>query len=94
MYACANAAEHWQSTEAVGTAAAFEDHLVRFPGCAYAGLARARIDDLKSKGMNVQVIDQQPFREQLKKAGFYAEWQKKFGDKGWGALESVAGSLV
>ncbi len=47
--ACADAAEHWKSTEAVGSAAAFEDHLARFPNCAYAGLARARIDDLKSK---------------------------------------------
>lgn len=47
--ACADAAGHWKSTEAVGSAAAFEDHLTRFPNCAYAGLARARIDDLKSK---------------------------------------------
>jgi hypothetical protein len=47
--ACADAAGHWKSTEAVGSAAAFEDHLARFPNCAYAGLARARIDDLKSK---------------------------------------------
>jgi hypothetical protein len=47
--ACSEAAAHWKSTEAVGTAAAFEDHLARFPSCAYAGLARARIDDLKSR---------------------------------------------
>jgi hypothetical protein len=46
---CASAADHWKSTESVGTAAAFEDHLARFPNCAYTGLARARIDDLKSK---------------------------------------------
>ncbi len=46
---CASAADHWKSTEAVGAMAAFEDHLARFPNCAYAGLARARIDDLKSK---------------------------------------------
>ena len=46
---CADAAEHWKSTEGVGSAAAFEDHLARFPNCAYAGLARARIDDLKGK---------------------------------------------
>ncbi len=47
--ACAEAREHWKSSEAVGSAAAFEDHLARFPNCAYAGLARARIDDLKSR---------------------------------------------
>jgi hypothetical protein len=46
---CASAADHWRSTEAVGTAAAFEDHIARFPNCSYAGLARARIDDLRSK---------------------------------------------
>jgi caspase domain-containing protein/von Hippel-Lindau disease tumor suppressor protein len=46
---CAAAAEHWKSAEAVGTPAAFEDHLTRFSNCAYAGLARARLDDLKGK---------------------------------------------
>lgn len=54
----------------------------------------ATIGELKGKGMNVVEVDQQPFRETLKKAGFYAEWQKKFGDKGWSALESVAGALT
>lgn len=46
---CANAGEHWKSTEAVGTVAAYEDHLARYSGCTYAGLARARIDDVRSK---------------------------------------------
>ena len=40
---CAGAADHWKSTETVGTKAAFEDHMVRFPTCAYVGLAKSRI---------------------------------------------------
>ncbi|OPZ00878.1 hypothetical protein A5906_22405 [Bradyrhizobium sacchari] len=40
---CADAGDHWRSTEALGTLAAFKDHLVRFPACAFADLARSRI---------------------------------------------------
>jgi formylglycine-generating enzyme required for sulfatase activity len=46
---CAAADDHWKSAEAIGSLAAFEDHLARFPGCAFAGLAKARIDALKTK---------------------------------------------
>jgi hypothetical protein len=46
---CAAAGEHWKSAEAIGTLAAFEDHLARFPSCAFAGLAKARIEGLKNK---------------------------------------------
>jgi len=43
---CADAAEHWHSTEAAGTIDAFRDHLLRFPTCAFASLAKAKIEDL------------------------------------------------
>ena len=46
---CAAAGDHWKSTEGIGTVAAFEDHLARFPNCPFAGLAKARIESLKSK---------------------------------------------
>jgi|GEM_PF-2155830 len=46
---CALAETHWKNAEAVGTAAVYEDHLARFGNCAFAGLARARIDALKTK---------------------------------------------
>jgi hypothetical protein len=46
---CANAEAHWKSAEAIGTLEAYQDHLVRFPNCTFADLARARIDSLKSK---------------------------------------------
>jgi formylglycine-generating enzyme required for sulfatase activity len=44
---CAAAGDHWKSAESIGTVAAFEDHLARFPACAFAGLAKARIDVLR-----------------------------------------------
>ena len=40
---CATADAHWKSTETIGSKAAFEDHLERFPNCAFAGLARAKL---------------------------------------------------
>jgi formylglycine-generating enzyme required for sulfatase activity len=44
---CAAAGDHWRSAESIGTLAAFEDHLARFSTCAFAGLAKARIDALR-----------------------------------------------
>jgi DNA helicase-2/ATP-dependent DNA helicase PcrA len=33
-------------------------------------------------------------RDALRKAGFYAEWKEKFGEKGWSVLESNVGQLT
>jgi uncharacterized caspase-like protein len=44
---CAAAADHWKSAESIGTLATFQDHLARFPACAFAELAKARVDALK-----------------------------------------------
>ena len=46
---CASAEAHWRSVEAIGSAAALEDHLTRFPNCAFAGLARVRLQAERSK---------------------------------------------
>lgn len=43
---CAAASDHWKSTEAINTKAAFEDHLARFPNCPFASLARAKMASL------------------------------------------------
>jgi hypothetical protein len=40
---CADAAVHWASAESIGTRQAYEDHLARFPNCAFATLAKVRI---------------------------------------------------
>ena len=46
---CASAEAHWKSAETIGTIAALQDHISRFPGCAFVGLARARVDELRTK---------------------------------------------
>jgi hypothetical protein len=46
---CAAASEHWKSAETIGTIEAYQDHMMRFAGCAFAGLAKVRIDSLKGK---------------------------------------------
>jgi len=43
---CAAASDHWQSTVAINTKAAYEDHLARFPTCAFASLAQAKMASL------------------------------------------------
>ena len=35
----------------------------------------------------------EPIREALRKAGFYASWKEKYGDKAWALLEQAAGRL-
>jgi hypothetical protein len=44
---CGPAEAHWRSTESIGTLAAYQDHLDRFPTCAFAGLARAKLAALQ-----------------------------------------------
>jgi hypothetical protein len=48
---CSGAEDHWHGAIAIGTLAAFQDHLSRFPNCGYAGLARAKIASLKAAAL-------------------------------------------
>ena len=48
---------------------------------------------LAGKGLTFVEVDKAPFREALVRAGFYADWQKKFGRDLWAALEGVSGPL-
>jgi tripartite ATP-independent transporter DctP family solute receptor len=50
--------------------------------------------NLTSKGMVFNAPDVEPFRQVLKKAGFYAEMKKKSGDKAWALLEQYVGALA
>ena len=43
---CSQAAVHWASVEAIGTREAYQDHLARFPNCAFATLAKVRLSAL------------------------------------------------
>jgi TRAP-type C4-dicarboxylate transport system substrate-binding protein len=50
--------------------------------------------ELAAKGMAVNQPDAAPFRDKLRKAGFYAEWKGKYGDEAWAILEKSVGSLA
>ena len=47
--ACSSAEAHWKAAESIGTIAAYDDHISRFPACSFANLAKARIEGLKQK---------------------------------------------
>lgn len=49
---------------------------------------------LKGAGMQFNAVDGKPFREVLQKAGYYADWQKKFGPEAWALLEKYSGKLA
>jgi len=50
--------------------------------------------ELVSKGMVVNETKADAFRDMLRKAGFYAEWKKKYGDEAWTILEKAVGSSL
>jgi tripartite ATP-independent transporter DctP family solute receptor len=50
--------------------------------------------DLQAHGMVFNAPDPAPFRETLRKAGFYAQWKEKFGAEVWALLEKHVGQLA
>src|SRR6478736_1908929 len=50
--------------------------------------------ELAAKGMVFNQPDAAPFRDKLRKAGFYAEWKGKYGEEAWAILEGSVGKLV
>lgn len=46
---CSAAESHWKAAETIGTVTAYEDHIARFPACAFISLAKARSDGAKQK---------------------------------------------
>jgi TRAP-type transport system periplasmic protein len=51
-------------------------------------------EELAGKGMVFNQPDPAPFRDKLRKAGFYAEWKGKYGDEAWANLEKFTGQLA
>jgi tripartite ATP-independent transporter DctP family solute receptor len=51
-------------------------------------------EDLTAKGMAFNKPEPAPFREALRKAGFYDEWKRKFGDEAWAILNKSAGGSL
>jgi TRAP-type transport system periplasmic protein len=50
--------------------------------------------ELTGKGLAFNRPDTTPFRDALQKAGFYADWRKKYGDEAWSLLEKYTSSLA
>lgn len=50
--------------------------------------------DLLSKGLAFNKTDPESFRAKLRDAGFYKEWQERFGQEAWGLLEGSVGKLA
>ena len=48
---------------------------------------------LTAAGLVFNEVDPAPFRDALRKAGFYAEWRGKYGDEAWRVLEEAVGGL-
>lgn len=57
-------------------------------------LANSLEGELKTAGMVINKPDAAPFRDALRKAGFYAEWKEKYGPEAWGLLEKTVGQLA
>ena len=51
------------------------------------------MDTLGKSGVTFSTPDKHPFRAALKEAGFYSDWQKKFGDEPWALLTKYTGAL-
>lgn len=50
--------------------------------------------ELLAKGMLINTVDKNAFRAKLSEAGYYRDWQSKYGDEAWALLEKFAGRLV
>lgn len=50
--------------------------------------------ELTGKGMVFNDTQGAPFQEALRKAGFYTEWKKKYGDEAWAILERATGKTL
>lgn len=74
-------------------AAAFDEAAVRQRQDSMSAEDQTR-KDLERQGMKFNTVDQDGFRQVLRKSDYYAAWRKKAGEDGWAALEKVTGRLV
>ncbi len=59
-----------------------------------AALSVSLATDLKAKGLEFIEVDKPAFQDTLRRAGFYTEWKKRFGEQAWGILEGEVGVLT
>ncbi len=48
---------------------------------------------LSGNGLAFNDTEAAPFRDALKKSGFYSDWHGKYGDAAWGVLQDTVGGL-
>jgi TRAP-type transport system periplasmic protein len=60
---------------------------------AVTALNENLVGSLQQKGITFNDTDPAPFRDVLKKSGFYAEWKAKYGEEAWSLLEKAVGQL-
>ena len=51
-------------------------------------------DELAKQGLTFNQPEPGPFREALKKAGFYSQWKSRYGEEAWRILEQSSGTLT
>jgi tripartite ATP-independent transporter DctP family solute receptor len=73
-------------------AAGFNDSALRQRE-AVTQLNDSLVASLKQKGIAFNDTEPAPFRDVLRKNGFYAEWKAKHGEEAWGLLEKAVGQL-
>ena len=49
--------------------------------------------ELKVKGLAFNTVNTEPFRAELRNAGFYRDWKAKYGADAWSTLEKYTGTL-
>jgi tripartite ATP-independent transporter DctP family solute receptor len=49
--------------------------------------------ELQKRGLEFFKVKNEDFRQRLVSAGFYQEWQKRYGDEAWALLEATTGKL-
>jgi tripartite ATP-independent transporter DctP family solute receptor len=60
----------------------------------WQSMTKAEVANLKQKGMVFNKPDIEPFREALKKTGFYPEMKRQSGEEAWVLLEKYVGPLA
>jgi tripartite ATP-independent transporter DctP family solute receptor len=59
-----------------------------------ATLTASLKSQLEAKGIVFNEPDRAPFRDRLRRAGFYTEWRGKYGDEAWAVLERATGGSL
>jgi TRAP-type C4-dicarboxylate transport system substrate-binding protein len=61
---------------------------------AFVRAANANLEQtLRHRGMVVNTVDIESFRERLRVANFYRDWRQSVGEEAWGLMEAKVGTV-